>query len=77
LIPANENTATIVSLKTACAMTSLSRSAINVARGKGAFPAAVSLGEKRIGFVRGEVQAWIDARIAARSANDNGQQVAA
>ncbi|UOK70430.1 AlpA family phage regulatory protein [Ancylobacter polymorphus] len=47
-------------------MTSLSRPAINSLRAAGQFPAAVQLGERRIGFVRAEVLAWINARIAAR-----------
>lgn len=44
---------------------------INRYRSEGRFPAAVPLGDRRIGFVREEVEAWIDARIAARGANDN------
>jgi prophage regulatory protein len=62
----NDNS--LVSIADAAAMTSLSRSSINVARAEGRFPAAVRLGEKRIAFVRSEVQAWIEARIAARAA---------
>lgn len=61
----------LISIKDACRLTSLSRSAINIARAQGRFPAAVSIGEKRIAFVEDEVRAWIDARIAARPANDN------
>ena len=61
----------LISIKDACALTSLSRSAINIARTQGRFPQAVPLGEKRIAFVRAEVEEWIDARIAARPANDN------
>ena len=60
----------LVSIKTACAMTSLSRTAINRYRADGRFPVAVELGERRLAFVRDEVEAWIAARIAAR-ANDN------
>jgi len=41
-----------------------------VKRKANAFPVAVDLGEKRIAFVEEEVRAWIDARIAARPAND-------
>ncbi|QYO79074.1 AlpA family transcriptional regulator [Devosia salina] len=58
-------------------MTSLSRTAINVARADGRFPAAVPLGDKRIGFVKSEVEEWIAARIAARPANDNSRAQAA
>ncbi|WP_281180565.1 helix-turn-helix transcriptional regulator [Devosia elaeis] len=58
----------LISIKTASELTSLSRTAINVARAQGRFPAAVSVGEKRIAFVRAEVEAWIEARIGARDA---------
>ncbi len=65
--PANDN-AVLVSLNSVCQMTSLSRTAINKRRRDGDFPAPVELGERRIGFVKTEVLAWIDARIAARAA---------
>lgn len=51
-----------------CSETTLSRFAINSLRDAGMFPAAVQLGERRIGFVRAEVEAWIDARINSRVA---------
>lgn len=60
--------ARLVSLNDACELTSLSRTMINKLRGDGRFPVAVPLGERRIGFVRGEVQAWINGRIAERAA---------
>lgn len=63
---ANDNLPPIISIKTAAAMTSLSRPAINSLRAAGQFPAAVQLGERRIGFVRAEVDQWIRDRIAAR-----------
>jgi prophage regulatory protein len=63
--PANDN-AVLVSLNQVCTMTSLSRTAINNRRRDGDFPLPVDLGERRIGFVKTEVLAWIDARIAAR-----------
>lgn len=56
----------LISLNDACELTSLSRTAINRYRSEGRFPQAVSLGEKRIAFVRDEVSAWIDNRIAER-----------
>lgn len=62
----NDNLPPIISIKTAAAMTSLSRPAINSLRAAGQFPAAVQLGERRIGFVRQEVMTWINQRIAAR-----------
>lgn len=61
----------LVSIKTVCAMTSMSRTMINALRTDGAFVTAVELGPRRIAFVRDEVEAWIDARIAARPANSN------
>lgn len=64
--PSNDNLPPIISIKTAAAMTSLSRPAINSLRAAGQFPAAVQLGERRIGFVRAEVIDWINGRIAER-----------
>lgn len=64
----NDNQPTLVSINTVCAMTSMSRTMLNRYRGEGRFAVAVSLGERRIAFVRSEVQAWIDERIAARAA---------
>jgi prophage regulatory protein len=52
-------------------MTSLSRTMLNRYRSEGRFPAAVPLGEKRVAFVKSEINEWIAARIAARGANDN------
>lgn len=66
IVAVNDNLPPIVSIKTAATMTSLSRPAINSLRAAGQFPAAVQLGERRIGFVRSEVTAWINDRIAAR-----------
>ncbi|HEY0220391.1 MAG TPA: AlpA family phage regulatory protein [Afipia sp.] len=61
----------LVSIKTVCTMTSMSRSMVNALRADGAFVDAVELGPRRIGFVRDEVDAWIDARIKARPTNSN------
>jgi prophage regulatory protein len=44
---------------------------LNRYRSEGRFPAAVALGDKRVAFVQSEINQWIDARIAARGANDN------
>lgn len=54
----------LVSLNQVCAMTSLSRTAINNHRAAGTFPKPIPLGERRIAFVRSEVEAWISERIA-------------
>jgi prophage regulatory protein len=58
----------LVSMAGACKLTSLSRTTINLKRARGEFPQAVSLGERRLGFVRAEVVAWVEARIAERGA---------
>lgn len=58
----------LISLNDACKLTSLSRTSVNRWRSMGLFPAAVELGDKRVAFVRAEVVAWIEARIAARAA---------
>lgn len=58
----------LIALNDVCKMTSLSRTSINKARAAGAFPRAVPLGERRVAFVRAEVEAWIESRIAARDA---------
>jgi prophage regulatory protein len=71
-----ETTAPIViSVKDVCRLTSLSRAFVSKIRAEGKFPAPVHLGEKRIGFVRTEVETWLNERIAARSANDNASNV--
>ena len=46
----------------------MSRTMINRKRNDGTFPVAVVLGERRIGFVEDEIQAWIAERINARGA---------
>ncbi|MBZ9600502.1 helix-turn-helix transcriptional regulator [Phyllobacterium chamaecytisi] len=62
----NDNTPRLVSLNHVCELTSLSRTAINKFRERGNFPVEVSLGERRIAFVRAEVLAWVQDRIDAR-----------
>jgi prophage regulatory protein len=56
----------MVSLAEAAKMTSLSRTMVNRYRTEGRFPAAVQLGERRIAFVREEIVAWLDEKIAGR-----------
>ena len=58
----------LISLNDACRLTSLSRTSINKFRAAGQFPRAVNLGMKRVAFVRSEVLAWVDQRIAERDA---------
>lgn len=68
MIPGNDNQPRLVSLNDACGMTSMSRSMLNKYRAEGRFPVAVLLGDRRVAFVRQEVQAWIEQRIARRAA---------
>ncbi len=56
----------IIDLNQVCEITSLSRTMINKYRGSDRFPRAVPLGEKRIGFLKSEVLAWISDRVAER-----------
>lgn len=56
----------LISLNDACRLTSLSRTAINRWRDLGKFPKAVPLGDRRVAFVRAEVEQWINDRIAER-----------
>lgn len=56
----------LMSINEAAKATSLSRTSIFKLRERGEFPRAVPLGEKRVAFVRDEVAAWIETRIAAR-----------
>ncbi|MGB3864778.1 MAG: AlpA family phage regulatory protein [Xanthobacteraceae bacterium] len=58
----------LISLNDACRLTSLSRTAINRWRAMGKFPKAVPLGDKRVAFIRAEVDQWIHDRIAERAA---------
>ncbi|MCC3243750.1 AlpA family phage regulatory protein [Methylocystis sp. WRRC1] len=60
-------TPTLVSINETCRLTSLSRTAINRKRDEGSFPQPVPIGTRRIAFVRSEVLAWIEARIAERN----------
>lgn len=64
----NDNQPRLISLKDATRLTSMSRTMLNRYRADGRFPLAVPLGERRVAFVRTEVEAWIDQRIAARAA---------
>ncbi len=57
----------LISLNEACRLTSLSRTAINRYRAEGRFPQPVPIGFRRIAFIRAEVVAWIEARIAERA----------
>lgn len=58
----------LMSLNEAAKITSLSRTAIFNLRQRGDFPRAVNLSEKRVAFVRDEVNGWVASRIANRDA---------
>lgn len=60
-------THSLISIRDVCQLTSLSRTAINMRRAQGRFPAPVRLGDKRVAFVRAEVEQWIKDRIAERA----------
>jgi prophage regulatory protein len=57
----------LVSVNDACKITSLSRTAIFKLREKGDFPVPVRLGEKRIAFVRDELDQWVEDRMSERA----------
>ena len=63
---ANDNLPRLMQMNEVVRAIGLSRAMINKHRVDGNFPAAVPLGERRIAFLRAEIDEWIDARIAAR-----------
>ena len=64
--PANDNAPRLRAPKEAALATSLSRPLLSLMAAEGHFPQPVRLGERRIAFVRAEVEAWIDQRIGSR-----------
>lgn len=62
----SEDTPRLITIREACARTSISRTMMNKLRATGRFPKAVPLGEKRIAFVAKEIDLWIEERIASR-----------
>lgn len=46
--------------------TGKSRGRIYEAIGKGQFPTPVRIGPRAVGFVEGEIEAWIEARVRER-----------
>lgn len=53
----------IIRLPEVMAKTGLSRSTIYLRMSKSAFPKSISLGDRAIGWVEGEIEQWIDERI--------------
>ena len=64
----NDNAPRLMAPKEAAAATSLSRTLLTLMSAEGQFPHPVRLGERRIAYVRSEVERWINDRIAARVA---------
>lgn len=56
----------IIRLKDVMSSTGLARSTIYKYIDEGTFPKSVSLGDRCVGWVEGEVQEWILARIEER-----------
>ncbi|MDI5926449.1 AlpA family phage regulatory protein [Rhizobium leguminosarum] len=68
-IASNDNKPRLMSPKEAAVATSLSRTLLSLMSDEDRFPKPVDLtGGRRIAYVRAEVEAWIDSRIAARAA---------
>ena len=65
---ANDNQPRLMAPKDAAIATSLSRPLLAMMAEAGEFPKPVRLGERRVAYVRAEVDQWIDARISARAA---------
>ncbi|MER8861781.1 AlpA family phage regulatory protein [Mesorhizobium sp. M0757] len=64
----NDNKPRLIAPKDAAIQTSLSRPLLSLMAAAGEFPKPVQLGERRVAYVRAEVEAWIDSRIASRAA---------
>jgi len=55
-----------------CARTGMSKSTIRREEAKGNFPQRIQLSPNRVGFIESEVDDWIAARAAARTADERG-----
>lgn len=67
-IAANDNLPRLMAPKEAATATTMSRVLLSAMAREGKFPSPVKIGEKRLAYVRTEVEAWIDSRIAERAA---------
>lgn len=63
---------TILRRKQVEARTGLSRSTIYLRIQEGTFPRPINLGERAVGWVEHEIEAWLSSRIENR---DSGQEV--
>ncbi|WP_374264686.1 helix-turn-helix transcriptional regulator [Zoogloea sp.] len=61
----HQNTLTILRRPQVEARTGLARSTIYDRIKAGTFPAPISLGEKAVGWIESEIDAWLNARIQA------------
>lgn len=61
---------TIIRLRRVMERTGLSRSSIYARIAEERFPAPVRLGARAVGWVEGEVEAWIRSKIEARASGD-------
>ena len=52
--------------------TGLSTSTIYLHMSKGIFPKAISLGERAVGWLEADIDQWLDNRITASKAANNG-----
>jgi prophage regulatory protein len=55
-------------LKSVIGTVGLSRSTIYALMAAGKFPKSISLGERAVGWLESDIQAWIDSRISATNA---------
>ena len=54
-------------------LTGISRSTIYVRMGEGLFPKPVRLGPRAVGWIAGEIEAWIEARIYETRGSGRGK----
>jgi prophage regulatory protein len=66
----NTMTSRLVSPNEAAFMTTMSKTLLRQMSLEGQFPSPLQIGVKRIAYVRAEVEAFIDGRIAARALAD-------
>jgi prophage regulatory protein len=58
----------VLRVEDACIKAGISRSMLYDLASRNEFPAPIKLGAKASGWIESEIDAWIDARIAARDA---------
>jgi prophage regulatory protein len=68
MTPDNDNRPRLISMQDTTKEVPFSRTMLMNMAAVGEFPQPIKLGPKRLAFLRSEVEAWIDQKIAARSA---------